>query len=727
MSLSGAQRRPLIFEVEDLHWCDKTSEDYLASLVESLAGASILLLTTYRPGYHPPWIEKSYATQISLHSLTAQDALHVVHSTRQDTPLADEVALTIVAKAEGNPFFLEEFTRTVIERGDFRDPLTVPDTIQGVLSARIDRLAEASKRLLQTAAVLGREFSPRLLAMIWDEPEMVDALLSDLKRREFLLERTGAEEPVYAFTHALTQEVAYASLLTARRQSLHAASGQALERLYADRLSDQSEMVAYHFVKGEDWVKALDYLLKAAEKATRMYAIREAMAYYDQALEATGHQGRATSLNTIMTIHQAKAHLYFLLSDYSRCRDENEHLLTLARQAGDRAGEGTARAGMGLASLWAHDLEQALLDTQQALEIAEAMDDKPVLAACHSNLGKVYAVTGQLDQARQELDQALTLSRASGHTVYELSSLHTAGGVRYWEGAFADASRPLLEAISMAQEHNRLASLLSNLWVYGLTLTGQGHYDEAHTIFAQGLERAEQVEAEVMRLRFLNSLGWLFSECGALDRSLHYNQLSAQDAHKRGNPEILADAELNRADCWLAQGDLEQTQELLGGVYRTVHNPATSAWMKWRYSMHLFCSLGELWLARGEPTKAEEFADQCLDLATRTTSRKYLVRGWRLKGESALAYCQWDETHRWLHQALTLAHEVGNPTQLWKTYVALGHFHRTVKRPEQARQGYHAARVVIDRIKGNLQSAELRACLEGSPLMQQVYDLSPSE
>jgi predicted ATPase len=119
MSLSGAQRRPLIFEVEDLHWCDKTSEDYMASLVESLPGASILLLTTYRPGYRPPWIEKSYATQISLHSLTSQEALTIVHSVHPDEAIPDELAQTIVAKAEGNPFFLEELTRTLIEHGDF--------------------------------------------------------------------------------------------------------------------------------------------------------------------------------------------------------------------------------------------------------------------------------------------------------------------------------------------------------------------------------------------------------------------------------------------------------------------------------------------------------------------------------------------------------------------------------------------------------------------------------
>src|SRR5262249_25408045 len=147
---------------------------------------SMMLLTTYRPGYRLPWLEKSYATQISLRSLASHDAVTVVHSTSQQTSLPDHLEHMIVQKAEGNPFFLEELTRAVIEQGGRQEAMIVPDTIQGVLSARIDRLPEAHKRLLQTASVLGREFAPRLLQAIWEEPTPLEPLLLDLKRLEFL-------------------------------------------------------------------------------------------------------------------------------------------------------------------------------------------------------------------------------------------------------------------------------------------------------------------------------------------------------------------------------------------------------------------------------------------------------------------------------------------------------------------------------------------------------------
>jgi tetratricopeptide (TPR) repeat protein len=173
------------------------------------------------------------------------------------------------------------------------------------------------------------------------------------------------------------------------------------------------------------------------------------------------------------------------------------------------------------------------------------------------------------------------------------------------------------------------------------------------------------------------------------------------------------------------QGDLTLAQEFLDGVYRLVHDPATSDWMKWRYSMHLFASLGELWLARGDPARAGEFAAQCLEIATRTNSRKYVVKGWRLQGEIALACRQWDETEGWLRQALELARAVGNPTQLWKTHLALGKLYAEARRPDQARQAYQAAREVIERVKVSLQDPGLRASLERSPLCQPVHN--PSE
>jgi class 3 adenylate cyclase/tetratricopeptide (TPR) repeat protein len=289
LSLRGSRQRPLLLEVEDLHWIDQTSEAYLLSLVESLVGAPILLLGTYRPGYRPPWGEKSYATQVALRPLGPQDGLVVVHSVAPPERLPDQLAQVILAKAEGNPLFLEELTRAVVEQREHQADAAVPDTIQGVLMARIDRLPDAAKRLVQTASVLGRAFSFRLLGTLWEEPGALEPLLGELKRLEFVYEDTGAEEPGYVFKHVLIQEVAYGSLLHERRRALHARVVAAIETLYADRLAEQVEQLARHAFWGEVWDKAVAYYGQAGAKAFVRSALREAIACFEQALVAVEH------------------------------------------------------------------------------------------------------------------------------------------------------------------------------------------------------------------------------------------------------------------------------------------------------------------------------------------------------------------------------------------------------------------------------------------------------
>ena len=215
-------------------------------------------------------------------------------------------------------------------------------------------------------------------------------------------------------------------------------------------------------------------------------------------------------------------------------------------------------------------------------------------------------------------------------------------------------------------------------------------------------------------------------ELGDLDRALGLNRQSAEGARKRGDHEVIANAELNLGDIFLAKGDLALAQEYLDGVYRLVNDPATSDWHRVALLDPPLREPGEFWLAKGDAAKAREFVEQCLELATRTNSRKYLVKGWRLRGEIALARRQWDEAETALQQALTIAQTIGNPTQLWKTHLAFGHFHTATKKPELAQPAYHAARYVIDRVKTSLRDPELRAGLEGSPLLRRVYDLCTS-
>ena len=739
--LRAAEVRPQVVVFEDLHWMDQATEAFLTFTMDSIPASRVLCLCTYRPGYVHPFGERTYHTRMALPTLPTTDIVQMARTMLATEQLPEALQTLIVQKAEGNPFFVEEVVKSLQEVGALRrqgeryvltrplDETVVPDTIQDVLMARIDRLEEAPKKTLQLAAVIGREFTRRLLDRLADIQERTEPYLQELKALELIYEKRLYPELAYMFKHALTQDVAYNSLLVQRRQELHRLIGLAIEELYADRLAEQYEVLAYHFARGEAWAQAFAYFCTAAEKAAQAFATREAVALYDQALEAAGHLDQAVDATALMTIHRAKADLYMVLSDYERARAEGERLLALARRAEDRRSEAVALAGMGFASGWAHDFNLGLANAYEAIAIAREIDAKPVLAGGHFITGFVHAITGRLDKAQEELELAITLGRSGSDVVHQsfAYSLAFAGQLKNWRGEYAEALSLQAESLRISREYNLLMPLLFGIWNRGLELTGKGDYDEALVTFEEGLALSEKVGAEIRRLRFLNSLGWLYSEFGDLNRALDLNRRGAEGARTRGDPETIANAELNLADVFLTQGDLPLAQEFLDGVYRLVHHPATSDWMKWRYSMHLFASLGDFWLARGEPATAQEFATQCLDIATRTHSRKYLVKGWRLQGEIALPSRQWEDAHGWLRQALTLAQTIGNPTQLWKTHLALGRLHAAAKQPEQARQAYRAARAVIERVKAHLRNSELRTGLENSSLIQHVYDLSASD
>jgi predicted ATPase len=247
MMLATSRDRTLILSIEGLQWIDRTSEEFLSTLVERLPGVPIMLVTTYRPGYRPPWLERSYATQIALSALSPADSEALLRTLVPAGELSDALAKDILARAEGNPFFLEELSLLLAEPGQPASTARIPGTVHEAVLARIHRLPEPARRVLQTASVLGRKAPRRILREIWEgDGELLASALLELVRQEFLSERSEAGDAVYVFRHALTQEVAYESILPARRQLLHAAVARVLAGLRAARPGDVTDVLAYH-------------------------------------------------------------------------------------------------------------------------------------------------------------------------------------------------------------------------------------------------------------------------------------------------------------------------------------------------------------------------------------------------------------------------------------------------------------------------------------------------
>jgi class 3 adenylate cyclase len=300
--LRESQERPVLLVFEDLHWIDAETQALLDSLVESLPTARLLLLVNYRPEYEHGWGRRTYYQQLRLDPLPAASADELLHALLGDDAGLHALKRLLVERTEGNPFFLEESVQALVEtgvlageRGAYRlarplEHAQVPATVQAVLTARIDRLAPEDKRLLQSAAVIGKDVPYALLAAIAELPE--DALragVARLQAAEFLYEAALFPELEHTFKHALTHEVAYGSLLGERRRALHARIMEAIERLYPDRLIEYVERLAHHALRGEVWAQAVSYSRQAGAKSAARSAYREAASHVDQAIMTLDH------------------------------------------------------------------------------------------------------------------------------------------------------------------------------------------------------------------------------------------------------------------------------------------------------------------------------------------------------------------------------------------------------------------------------------------------------
>jgi predicted ATPase len=305
-----SQNRTLILAVEDLHWIDKTSEEFLTYLIGWLANAHILLILLYRPEYTHQWASKSYYSQISVDQLSTKSSSEMVQSILKEGEVVPGLMEFILDRAGGNPLFLEEFTYTLVENGSIQkkdheyvlttkaSEIQIPDTIQGIIAARMDRLEDNLKSTMQVASVIGRDFAYRILYTITVMKEELKSYLFNLQGLEFIYEKSLFPELEYVFKHVMIQEVAYNSLLASKKKKIHEKIGDAIESLYPDRLEQYYEVVAHHYYQSENWEKAYRYMKLSADKASERYSNWEAFRFYREARNALNHLPRSKSSKT---------------------------------------------------------------------------------------------------------------------------------------------------------------------------------------------------------------------------------------------------------------------------------------------------------------------------------------------------------------------------------------------------------------------------------------------
>ncbi|MEM7051278.1 MAG: adenylate/guanylate cyclase domain-containing protein [Acidobacteriota bacterium] len=508
--LNASRLRPVILEIEDLHWVDATSGEFLTSFIEAIAGAPVLVLLTYRSGFGAEWMQKSFATQIAMRSLSANASRDLAESLLEKHGLPAERADELLSKAEGNPFFLEEIVRNLAELDDGG----VPDTVQGVLMARIDRLPEDHKRLLQSASVLGREFP---LGVLEGVDSSARRLLPELSHWEFLYPSPNSEETYY-FKHALTQEVIYDSLLTARRRELHERSGRAFEAVYREQPEDVLDRLSYHFSRSPDAARGVDYLARFAAAAAADYAHQEAARALREALERASDLAIESRAETTLTLVLQLADSLLPLAEFPQTLALLEDHRQLIEEIADPALRGRYFFWLAHTQSYLGDQEAACRWAETALaEAGTAEDELTAGKACYV-LSREGFWTGRFAQGITQGDRALAAFERAGERWWKGQALWVAGFHHHMLGRHRRALECMDEALQISRDLEDYR--LDPSWSTGYFLANLGDSEGGVEQCQSGLERAKDPLNRAAALGFLGYAYWIQGELEKADAAL---------------------------------------------------------------------------------------------------------------------------------------------------------------------------------------------------------------
>jgi class 3 adenylate cyclase/tetratricopeptide (TPR) repeat protein len=640
LTADDSRRRPVVLVVEDAHWIDSASEDVLKAVVDSVPGMAVLLIVTYRPVYQQPFGERTYFRHIAVQPVEAEAAERIVRATLAVDDMPADLVAAIAGKAEGNPFFLEELGRALVETGAVRAEggrlvlaqpaatLVVPDTVQDVIAARLDRLDELQKRTVQTASVIGREFALSLLRRVSDLHARLEQSLGELKRIELIYERLGAHELEYVFRHALTQDVAYASMLQSERRRLHGLIGAAIEDLHAGRLDERAEELVYHFTRGEAWDKVVRYAREAAGRAEALCVDDRAVEFYEAALDALGHLPETAETARLgveirLALRSPLWRAGRLDAVHARFREAE----ALATRHGSGPALDTIYAYL-VQYHWAKgEPDEALEYGGRCLERARTRDDLALRVTGHYYRMRTYGTIGRHREALAEADALLPLLAGREHERFGLSGLP-------YSGACALAALSLVElgdgagALAMIERGGAVAEAAGHL--YSQAVVGVYHtYVLAQVGRApEAIAVGEPIVAMCRDKKFAGQ--FMLGACALADGYIAVGRgreaataigeaIALQDSVKAWSDRSYMHG--RRALAHAVSGDLESAAADVAQALALAERHGERGWEAWaHYAAAVVAN------ARGDRRAAEQAADEAQDIAEELELRPMVER-----------------------------------------------------------------------------------------------------
>lgn len=680
--LAEAANQPLLLIIDDMHWIDSSSLEFVGRLAATAERAPLLLILGYRtdPRIAEPWARWEHATRMLIGELPTDDRLALLASLLGSPPPTDLV--TLLEPAQGNPFFIEEVVRGLVEAGVLMrkddawqltsrpESISIPDTIEGVITARLDRLDDQNRDVLQTASVIGRRFPYVVLSGVLRGQSDLEDKLGVLSRIELIIPEELERDLTYLFKHALTRDVAYQAILYARRRELHRRVAVQLENLYHHQIDEQLALLARHYLVAEEWAAAFSYHLRAGRRAQRRYANADAVALLDRAIQIAqrmAETGSAASAAEVIEAHERLGVTYALVGEYDAALVRYQAALALQRNLANQDVDATVRLHHHIARVYEKraEFDTAFAWVESALGLADAAASVEAIRCLLLGAG-LHKRQGRYAQAIEWGERALAAAEAAERTIEQAAAYKIIGTTSYNLGETTKALHLLHTALSLYEKasdldgisyaHNDLAVIHHELVQFH---DAQYHYEK-------GLEIKQMIGDIYGESLIRNNLGDLFKAQGDIDAAIrHYHEALTTF---EGLNSVYASGVLcmNLGSSHVIQGDLDAASEYLQRSM-DLFNQANAE----DFLPELERYIAELHLAQGNVQEAHFACELSLATAQRLEARTEEGATRRILAKILAHNGQIEESWDEAQQSLAILREADSPQEMAKTLLVI--------------------------------------------------------
>ncbi|NOT04185.1 MAG: AAA family ATPase [Anaerolineales bacterium] len=765
-----ARENPLVIVFDDLHWADEASLNLLLNLVVLSNAQPLLFICMLRPDKTAAsWdainkiqqkVKARYHT-ILLEPLHVEQTEMLLINLLGVKDLPKNVRDMIVERADGNPFFIEELIRSLIEtkqiirenshwRAMNEDAkVSLPDTLRGVLGARIDRLPEMTKHVLQNASVIGRSFDLRVLKQLTSLNGSFDSQIQYLK--EASLVEPFREE--YAFRHVLIQEAAYDSILIKKRVELHRRIGETLEELHANRVEEFTPLIAHHFFNGQD-PRSLKYDILAGEKAARLYANVEAATHFSRALEvakrtkagseqiinlytqlgsvfelsgrfeealaayeemlafAHEHGDRPTEMKALM----AKATIYSIFSQLHNSALSEQMLvaaLEISREIGDRITQAKLNWNLMITYLFSKRLEQSLQHGQAALALARDSSDREQLAFVLNDLCRLYTCRGEFEKAHASIREARELWKSLDHQVMLADSFGSEAETYFNAGEYEPSLECSQQALEICEKINNQWGQSYDRMLMAFCCFENGQLGRGIQLAERSCQLADEAGLIASSISLRSELAWVYAYCDAIEKGYPLIEQASQIADAK-QPAWRSFPQAAKARMHLLADDVQSAEQIVGN---TLLQPTSIPYA--RYTIFVCLANIELAMAKNDFDKALSLADELLDEVTPLT-RVDVPEVLHWKGNALLGLGRFGEALQALTQACSLAKQTDSNLHLWVILTDLAQVQLELGNQKEAEDSLAEGRKIARQVAESLLEVGLTESFLNQPRVKKL-------